>query len=128
MDRLIYTRMTKSDSIEARLLSELEKKFSKKFNDQLFIIEKQRNRLDNQQDQINDQRAIIEELAWQIRDLRDSVRKCSEQMSSKQNVECSESQLKVNIPKTNEPQTGRISFFVKSFLCYKSIIMRCNWE
>lgn len=107
MERLVYSTIgLKSDPCEIRIV-EMEKKFNKKFNEQLIIIENQRNRLDNQQEQINNQRAIIEELAWQIRDLRDSVRKCSEKISTKYNIEFHESDLRINIPKTIEPQAGK---------------------
>lgn len=63
-------------------VSELRRKFNSKLDDQLFLIEQQRNRIEYQQQQIDDQRIIIEELAWQIRDLRDSVRQCSEKIDN----------------------------------------------
>lgn len=74
------------------IIAELRRKFNQKLDDQLFIIEQQRDRIDYQQQQINDQRVIIEELAWQIRDLRDSVRKCNENIRST-NIERSENKI-----------------------------------
>lgn len=64
------------------LVLQLAQQFNKKFDEQARVILDQSNRLDEQQQQIHNQRAIIEELAWQIRDLRDSVRKCSEKVIS----------------------------------------------
>lgn len=64
------------------LVLQLAQQFNKKFDEQARVIVDQRDRLESQQDQIHNQRAIIDELAWQIRDLRDSVRKCSEQISN----------------------------------------------
>lgn len=64
------------------LVLQLAQQFNKKFDEQARVIVDQRDRLNSQQDQIHNQRAIIDELAWQIRDLRDSVRKCSEQISN----------------------------------------------
>lgn len=61
-------------------VTELRRKFCSKLENQMLIIEQQRDRIDFQQRQIDDQRSVIDELAWQIRDLRDSVRQCSEKM------------------------------------------------
>lgn len=61
-------------------VTELRRKFYRKLESQMFIIEQQRDRIDYQQRQIDDQRGIIDELAWQIRDLRDSVRQCTEKI------------------------------------------------
>lgn len=61
-------------------VTELRRKFYRKLENQMFIIEQQRDRIDYQQRQIDDQRGIIDELAWQIRDLRDSVRQCTEKL------------------------------------------------
>lgn len=59
---------------------ELHQKFHRKLDDHLFIIQQQRDRIDYQQQQIDGQRFLIEELAWQIRDLRDSLRKSDEKL------------------------------------------------
>lgn len=61
-------------------VTELRRKFYRKLESQMFIIEQQRDRQEYQQRQIDDQRVVIDELAWQIRDLRDSVRQCTEKM------------------------------------------------
>lgn len=85
------------------LITELDRRLHEKFDDQLFIIEQQRDRIDCQQQQINDQRVIIEELTWQIRDLTDSVRKCSEIIH--RNDKNMETNRKINISEANKPQT-----------------------
>lgn len=59
---------------------ELHQKCNRKLDDHLFIIQQQRDRIDYQQQQIDGQRFLIEELAWQIRDLRDSLRKSDEKL------------------------------------------------
>lgn len=64
------------------LVLQLAQQFNKKFDEQARVIVDQRDQLESQQEQIHNQRAIIDELAWQIRDLRDSVRKCSEGISN----------------------------------------------
>lgn len=64
------------------LVLQLAQQFNKKFDEQARTIVDQRDQLEAQQEQIHNQRAIIDELAWQIRDLRDSVRKCSERISN----------------------------------------------
>lgn len=61
-------------------VTELRRKFHRKFENQMFVIDQQRVRIDYQQRQIDDQRVVIDELAWQIRDLRDSVRQCTEKI------------------------------------------------
>lgn len=48
-------------------VASLKKSFSRKLDDHLFIIQQQNQRLD-------DQTRLIDELAWQVRDLRASVR------------------------------------------------------
>lgn len=68
-------------------VTELRRKFYRKLENQIFIIEQQRDRIDYQQRQIDDQRIVIDELAWQIRDLRDSVRQCTEKIN--ENIGCS---------------------------------------
>lgn len=87
------------------LILELSQQFNRKFEDQAHIIRQQRDRLESQQQQLHNQCAIIEELAWQIRDLRDAVRKCNEKVSnvihSKENVNSPESHLTLNIPDAN---------------------------
>lgn len=86
------------------LILELSQQFNRKFEDQTRVIRQQRDRLESQQEQLHSQRAIIEELAWQIRDLRDSVRKFSEKISSVQSkyrANSPESHLKLNIPDVN---------------------------
>lgn len=62
------------------VVRELQQKFSRKLDDHLFIIQQQRDRIDYQQQQIDGQRFLIDELAWQIRDLRDSLRKSDEKL------------------------------------------------
>lgn len=83
---------------------DFERKFRNKFDDHLHIIEKQRDRLDKQQEQLKYQRGIIEELAWQIRDLRDSVRECTEQIKSLKYDECRKSELRLHMPRINESE------------------------
>lgn len=61
-------------------VTELRRKFYRKLENQKLVIEQQRDRIDYQQRQIDDQRVIIDELAWQIRDLRGSVRQCTEKI------------------------------------------------
>lgn len=89
-----------------KLVLKLRNEFNQKIEEQTDIIRKQRDRLEAQQEQIFNQRIIIEELAWQIRDLRDSVRKCSEQISNnvnaKYHVDTPENHLKLNIPEAND--------------------------
>lgn len=78
-------------------ISNLNRKFNKKIKEHM-------NRIERQQDQLNHQNGIIEELAWQIRDLRDSLRKCNEQISwpqSKYCVGCAKNRMKLNIPTAN---------------------------
>lgn len=71
-----------SDSRNSADVRELHLKFNQKLDDHLFIIQQQRDRIDYQQQQIDSQRFLIEELAWQIRDLRDSLRKSDEKLHS----------------------------------------------
>lgn len=107
------------------LILELSQQFNRKFEDQARIIRQQQDRLESQQQQLHNQCAIIEELAWQIRDLRDSVRKCNEKISnvvhSKQNVNSPESHLTLNIPETNHRAGRKVFIFSHSsvlpFLC-----------
>lgn len=92
-----------SDISEMKILIlKLNKTFTDKLLDQAYIIREQQKRLDIQQQQLNQQRAIIDELAWQIRDVRDTLRKCSEQVQSKNHIECPENHLKINIPNATE--------------------------
>lgn len=84
------------------VIAELHRKFNERYDDQLFIIEQQRDRIDYQQQQINDQRVIIEELLWQIRDLSDSVRRCSEFINK--NEKSVESPTKIGISEANKYQ------------------------
>lgn len=62
-------------------VSSLRRTFNRKLDDHLFIIEQQRERIELQQHLFDEQRTVIDELAWQIRDLRDSVRQCCEKMA-----------------------------------------------
>lgn len=55
----------------------LKKTFGRKLDDHLFIIQQQNQRLD-------DQTRLIDELAWQIRDLRASVRSVNDKLKSVQ--------------------------------------------
>lgn len=57
-----------------------------KLKEQQEILQKQQNDIKNQQKQIDEQQSIINELSWQIRDLRNSVRACSEKIDAKMNV------------------------------------------
>lgn len=69
-------------------ISGLRRTFNRKLDDHLFIIEQQRERIDFQQHLIDDQRAVVDELAWQIRDLRDSVRQCCEKVTEFEGNQC----------------------------------------
>lgn len=64
-----------------RRITRLERKFQQTMDDQLFIIEQQRDRIDHQQQQLDDQRILIEELTWQFSEFRDSAQKCNENVS-----------------------------------------------
>lgn len=72
-------------------ISGLRRTFNRKLDDHLFIIEQQRERIDFQQHLIDDQRAVVDELAWQIRDLRDSVRQCCEKVTEFEGNQCAKS-------------------------------------
>lgn len=72
-------------------ISGLRRTFNRKLDDHLFIIEQQRERIDFQQHLIDDQRAVVDELAWQIRDLRDSVRQCCEKVTEFEGNQCTKS-------------------------------------
>lgn len=61
-------------------INNLRKTFNRKLDDQLVLIGEQRERIDFQQQLIGEQRITMDELAWQIRDLRDSVRQCCEKI------------------------------------------------
>lgn len=104
------------------LVLQLAQQFNKKFDEQARVIVDHRDQLESQQEQIHNQRAIIEELAWQIRDLRDSVRTCSEKISNVHSkyhhtsIGPEESRLKLIIPEANTARqsnhrAGRESFF-----------------
>lgn len=74
-------------------ISELNRKFNKKLKVHL-------NQIERQQYQINHQNGIIDELVWQIRELRDSVRKCNEQISCSQSkycIECAKNHMTLDI-------------------------------
>lgn len=111
------------------LVLQLAQQFNKKFDEQARVILDQCNRLDEQQQQIHNQRAIIDELAWQIRDLRDSVRKCSEQVIPGVPIIKSngpgESHLKLIIPDANlarqsNHRAGRkLAFFLSTLTPYR---------
>lgn len=58
-------------------ISNMKRSFNRKLDDHLFIIQQQNNKID-------EQCQIIDELGWQLRDLRDAVR----QLSAKQNAQC----------------------------------------
>lgn len=108
MNFKVMNNRNSDDLNEIKLfILELSQQFNRKFVDQSRIIRQQRDRLEFQQEQLNNQRAIIEELAWQIRDLRDSVRNCSEKISNTHTeypANCPEKQLKVHIPIANNAQ------------------------
>lgn len=97
------------------MILDLNRKLSERFDDHLNLIEQQRYRLERQQEQLSHQCLIIDELAWQIRDLRDSVRKCSEQISNQKCKKCNEClgiyHAKLTIPKTDE-QSHHVSGIV----------------
>lgn len=57
-----------------------------KLKEQQEILHQQKNEFINQQKQIDEQQSIINELAWQIRDLRNSVRAFSEKIDAKINI------------------------------------------
>lgn len=62
----------------------LKKTFNRKLDDHLFIIQQQNQRLD-------DQNRLIDELAWQVRDLRSSVRQVSDKLKERErsaNAKC----------------------------------------
>lgn len=89
---------------------DLHHKFNRKLDDHLFIIQQQRDRIDYQQQQIDGQRFLIDELAWQIRDLRDSLRKSDEkvhavlfQMTTNQDKKCCPKCENVSETKDNDP-------------------------
>ena len=62
-------------------ISGMRRAFQRKVDDHTFIIDQQRDRIEYQQHLIDDQRMVIDELAWQLRDLRDSVRQCCEKIA-----------------------------------------------
>lgn len=91
----------------------MRRAFNRKLDDHLFIMQQQNKRIDEQTRTIDDQKQIIDELAWQIRDLRDSVRKVSEQTKNHSCVCCNknenrETKLKLlnkNVNTTNTSTT-----------------------
>lgn len=52
-------------------ISGMKKSFNRKLDDHLFIIQQQQNKIDQMSH-------IIDELSWQLRELRDSVRQVNE--------------------------------------------------
>lgn len=115
-------KQTSDELSEIKLLIlELSQQFNRKFEDQARTIRHQRDQLESQQLQLHNQSSIIEELAWQIRDLRDSVRKCSEKISNVQSthhVNSPESYLKLNIPEANGIRQSSNSAGRKWFLSH----------
>lgn len=77
------SQQSKSDegSDIVRRMVRLERKFQQTMDDQLFIIEQQRDRIDHQQQQLDDQRILIEELTWQLSAFGESMQKCNESVS-----------------------------------------------
>lgn len=76
-----------------------------KLKEQQEILQHQKNEFINQQKQIDEQQSIINELAWQIRDLRNSVRACSEKIDAKINICCCPSKKSCKnqlLPETGE--------------------------
>lgn len=61
-------------------VASLKKSFSRKLDDHLFIIQQQNQRLD-------DQTRLIDELAWQVRDLRASVRSVNDKLKAVQETQ-----------------------------------------
>lgn len=69
-------------------ISGMRRAFQRKVDDHTFIIDQQRDRIEYQQHLIDDQRMVIDELAWQLRDLRDSVRQCCEKIAEFSAEQC----------------------------------------
>lgn len=119
-------------------ITELNRKFIRKLKEHL-------NRIEQQEIQLHRQNGVIEELAWQIRDLRDSLRECNERVSRPSSreycIECAKSRMKLNIPTANDTKQsdhvagrGKIVVFTLS-LCLalisilstpSTIVIVCN--
>lgn len=65
-------------------VTEMRRSFNRKLDDHLFIMQQQNERIDKQMRFIEEQKEVIDELAWQIRDLRASIRQVKE--SNKNNI------------------------------------------
>lgn len=63
-------------------VTELRRTFNHKLDDHLYIMDEQNRQIEQQMRIIDEQKQVVDELAWQIRDLRASVRKVSEQKGS----------------------------------------------
>ncbi|XP_055296902.1 uncharacterized protein LOC129565741 isoform X1 [Sitodiplosis mosellana] len=113
-----------------QLRSEFHEAFlqlSRKFNQQL---RNQSDQIERQQGELNHQCDIIKELSWQIRDLRDSVRKCNDQISwqqSKNCIDCAKNRMTLNIPTTNVTKRWEhVAEFIasESTVPYKTIMIK----
>lgn len=76
--------MSREDEIDELIMyvTDMRHSFTRKLDDQLFIIQEQNDRIRHQQRTIDEQKEVVDELAWQIRDLRDSVRRVKESVAS----------------------------------------------
>lgn len=76
--------MSREDEIDELIMyvTDMRHSFTRKLDDQLFIIQEQNDRIRQQQRTIDEQKEVVDELAWQIRDLRDSVRRVKESMTN----------------------------------------------
>lgn len=76
--------MSRDDEIDELIMyvTDLRHSFTRKLDDHLCIIQDQNDRIRNQQRTIAEQKEVVDELAWQIRDLRDSVRRVKESVAA----------------------------------------------
>lgn len=101
-------------------ISELNRKFNKKLKVHL-------NQIERQQDQVNHQNGIIDELVWQIRELRDSVRKCNEKILCTQSmycIECAKNRMTLDIPtmSNNTKQSDHVAGKGENY-CFSLLIL-----
>lgn len=76
--------MSREDEIDELIMyvTDMRHSFTRKLDDQLYIIQEQNDRIRQQQRTIDEQKEVVDELAWQIRDLRDSVRRVKESVAN----------------------------------------------
>lgn len=148
--------MSRDDEIDELILyvTDMRRSFTRKMDEQLFIIQEQNDRIRRQRRTIDEQKEVVDELAWQIRDLRDSVRRVKESLTSvtqSQSCGCQCSQLPSQPPQaaprrienlvaegaaaekktsaaitnTNEPVYARISFGKFAANKRKTDVMLC---